>query len=150
MHYAAIYGDTLFWLDENHAKIPRISYNPAYRMPFCHQSVFVRTDLLKQHKFDTSFKICADSAFFTHIYRQGAKFLYINIIVSVYNAHGLSSKPSWQYFKEELRIIAHTNVGYAPIFCAKYALTLIKYGIKSLLPRSLRFKLQSLYNAKQS
>nr|WP_317405106.1 hypothetical protein [uncultured Helicobacter sp.] len=145
---SAIYGDTMFRLSENHTKIPRIKSNPSYRMPFCHQSVFVKTALLKQHHFDTSFKICADNAFFTTIYNQGERFCYIDMIVSVYDAYGLSSKPSWQYFKDEVRIISRHNILHLIPFCFKYLSMVTKFSIKSILPSKLRLKIQSVYNAK--
>lgn len=145
---SAIYGNTMFCLSQNHSKIPHIKSNPAYRMPFCHQSVFVKTSLLKKYHFDTSFKICADNAFFTKIYNQGSRFYYVDMIVSVYNIYGISSKPSWQFFKEELRIISAHNPYHIPIFICKYALCLIKYTIKMLLPTVISHKIQSIYNAK--
>lgn len=144
----AIYGDTMFQLDETHTKIPKLTSNPSYRMPFCHQSVFVKTDLLKKHHFDTRFKICADNAFFTTIYAQGARFFYANVIVCVYDAYGISSKPSWQYFKEELAIGMRINKLYFIPFSFKYLSMLAKYTLKNLLPTKLSLKIQSIYNAK--
>lgn len=144
----AIYGDTIYQLDETHTKIPKLNSNPAYRMPFCHQSVFVKTALLKKHHFDTRFKICADNAFFTTIYKQGARFFYANTIVSIYNTQGISSKPNWQYFKEELIIISRVNRFYILPFTLKYLCMLGKYTLKSLLPQKLSLKIQSIYNAK--
>ena len=144
----ALYGDTMYWLSEHHYKIPNTKSNPAYRMPFCHQSVFVKTSLLKQHHFDTSFKICADNAFFTTIYHQNIRFCYIDMIVSVYNAYGISSKPSWQFFKEELCIIMRHRKPYALVFFWKYLCMLTKYSIKSILPESWRLNIQSRYNVK--
>lgn len=144
----AIYGDTMYRLDESHTKIPKLNSNPAYRMPFCHQSVFVKTSLLKKHHFDTRFKVCADNAFFTTIYKQGARFFYANTIVSIYNTQGISSKPSWQYFKEELIIISRVNRFYILPFTLKYLCMLGKYTLKSLLPQKLSLKIQSIYNVK--
>lgn len=144
----AIYGDTLLHISPKHSKRVQVKTNPAYRMPFCHQSVFVKTALLKQHHFDTSFKICADNAFFTSIYKAGVRFCYIDSIVSIYDAHGLSSKPSLTYLKEELRIIAKVNTYYALPFLCKYLFMLLKFGIKCLLPQTLAYKIQSVYNAK--
>lgn len=145
---SVIYGDTLFYLSPKHSKIPRAKGNPAHRMPFCHQSAFVKTALLKQHHFDTSFKICADNAFFMTLYYQGERFCALDMIVSVYDANGISSKPSLTYFKEELRILRTHKPSYIPIFLCKYISMLCKYTIKALLPTSLAHKIQSCYNAK--
>lgn len=145
----AIFGDTLFKLDDNHAKIPKIKSKPQYRMPFCHQSVFVKTALLKQHKFDTNFKICADNEFFTKIYNNGGKFLQCDMIVSIYDANGLSSTPSLRYFKEELAIGQKYNRFYFVSFVPKYLWNLCKYFVRALLPKRLENTLRSIYNAKK-
>ncbi|WP_334082883.1 hypothetical protein [Helicobacter typhlonius] len=143
-----IYGDTAFKLDTKHFKIPKNRSNPKYRMPFCHQSVFVKTSLLKKYHFDTNFRICADNEFFTKLYNQGCGFYQAPLIVSVYDAYGVSSKPSWQFFKEELRIGTRYNRLYILPLSAKYIIILIKYTIKSLLPHKFSLKIQSIYNAK--
>lgn len=144
----AFYGDTLLVLDETHTKIPRIKSNPKYRMPFCHQSVFTKTELLKKYHFDTSFKICADNDFFTKIYHEGLRFHYVNAIVSIYDIHGISSKPSWRFFIEEFRIIARINKLHLLPFSLGHIWNCIKYLIKSILPHFLSTKIQSRYNAK--
>lgn len=145
----AIYGDSVFMLDSTHFKIPKTRANPKYRMPFCHQSVFVKTSLLKKYKFDTSFKICADNDFFTKIYNlENARFFNSKEIVSIYDANGISSTPSARFFLEEMRIIAKYNKFYMIIFCAKFISMRLKYFIKSILPRGLSLKIQSKYNAK--
>ncbi|WP_233712972.1 MULTISPECIES: glycosyltransferase [unclassified Helicobacter] len=146
--FAAIYGDTIFQLDDNHSKIPNAKTNPKYRMSFCHQGVFARTAYLKRYKFDTSFKICADNDFFTKIYNDGARFWDSGQVIAIYDANGVSSKPNWQFFKEELAIGQKYNRAFFAQFIPKYATMLAKYTIKSLLPKSISLKIQSAYNAK--
>lgn len=58
----------------------------------CHQSVFVRTDLMLRYKFELKYKIAADFNFLYKLFTAGYKFQYIPIIVSVYDvSHGLSA-----------------------------------------------------------
>lgn len=119
-------------------------------MPFCHQSAFVKTDLLKKYKFDISFKICADNDFFTKIYHlEHTKFFDCNEIVAYYDATGVSATPSIIFFKEEIRIIAKYNKFYIPIFCAKFLIMRLKYAIKTHLPQNLSQKIQLKINAKK-
>lgn len=143
----AVYGDTLYQLDDTHTKIPRFKANPKYRMPFCHQSVFVKTALLK-YKFDTSFRICADNDFFTKIYNTGGKFWRCDMIVSVYNANGISSTPSLRFCKEELKIGQRCNKYYFLSYIPTYLWNVCKYMVRSLLPTKLANTLRSVYNAK--
>ncbi|RAX52484.1 hypothetical protein CCY99_07320 [Helicobacter sp. 16-1353] len=144
----AIYGDVAYKLDENSLKIPKKYANPKYRMPFCHQAVFVKTSLLKKYKFDTSFKICADNDFFTKIYHLGYKFHKVEQIISLYDAYGVSSRPNLRFFYEELKIAQKYNKFYFLIFIPKYLFMVLKYAIKSLLPRKLSILIQKNYNAK--
>lgn len=62
-------------------------------IPFCHQSVFVRTKLQQKYLFDTTYKICADYDFFHTLYKKGYSFKYKELIVAKYLAGGLSSDP---------------------------------------------------------
>ena len=36
-------------------------------MPVCHQSLFIRSDLMKKYKYDTAYKICADYKLFLNL-----------------------------------------------------------------------------------
>lgn len=145
-----IYGDIALKISEKLCKIPQSRSNPAYRMPFCHQSAFVKTDLLKKYKFDTSFKICADNDFFTKIYHlENAKFFNCEEIVAYYDSKGISATPSIAFFKEEVRIIAKYNKFYIPIFCAKFLIMRLKYTIKMILPQNLSQRIQLKINAKK-
>lgn len=147
---SVIYGDIALKMSKDSYKIPRFKHNPAYRMPFCHQSAFVKTHLLKKYKFDTGFRICADNDFFTKIYHlEGVTFFDSKEIVAVYDANGISSIPSIAFFKEEARIIAKYNKIYIIIFCIKFLYMRLKYCIKSLLPRSLALKISAKINAKK-
>ena len=129
----------------NILRLQKIGLTQNIRMPFCHQSVFVKTSLLKKYHFDTSFKICANNEFFAKLYyNQGYKFYQAPLIVSFYNAYELTSN----FFKEELCIgTAYSRLYILPL-SAKYIIILIKYTIKSLLPHKFSLKIQSIYNAK--
>lgn len=52
-----------------------------YKMPFCHQSTFVKGEILKKYLFDSSLRIAADFKLFNSIYKKyGEKaFQYINV-----------------------------------------------------------------------
>lgn len=143
----AIYGDTLFMMNDNRSKIPHYNNNPKYSIAFCHQSVFTRTDLLKKYKFDTNFKICADIDFFTKIYNNGGRFFHTSNIVSRVDGNGLSSRPSWQFFKEQLSIGTRYNIFFGLYFTPIY---LAKTIVKQFFPHKLRLFIQSRYNSKIS
>lgn len=62
-------------------------------MPFCHQSTFVRTEDLKDYKFNLECKISADYNFFFILYKKMPNvFFYYEDIVAIYDSiYGFSS-----------------------------------------------------------
>lgn len=63
------------------------------RMP-CHQSIFVKTELMRKFRFDETYSICADYDFIVRAYSSNILFKYENMIVSeVDNVNGVSSQP---------------------------------------------------------
>lgn len=89
-----IYGDVIYIYpnrEDIRKAVPLKRINVG--IPFCHQSVFVRTKLQQKYLFDTTYKICADYDFFYNLYKKGYSFKYKELIVAKYLAGGLSSDP---------------------------------------------------------
>ena len=57
-----------------------------------HQVTMTRTQLLREHRFDTDFKIAADHELLCRMAKRGAKFYNANVIAAVYVAGGISSQ----------------------------------------------------------
>lgn len=62
----------------------------------CHQSMFVKTELLKNNGFDESMKIFADWKKWREFILAGATFQYLNMPICLYDTGGLSDTPSMQ------------------------------------------------------
>ena len=60
-------------------------------MFMCHQSTFVKTELLKKNNFDTKYKICSDYDNLLKLYLSGKKFKYIDLTVCNYSVEGTSN-----------------------------------------------------------
>lgn len=75
------------------------------RLPFCHQSVFVKTKLLKETFFDVSYKIGADYNMFYSFFCNNKAFQYVDIFISVFEHEtGISSaKNCVIWYKENAR-----------------------------------------------
>lgn len=71
-------------------------------MPFNHQSVFVKRDLLNQHKFDISLRYAADYNFFNRIY-QSAKYNMSSNIIASYAVDGVSSQNAIKVNRERIK-----------------------------------------------
>lgn len=86
-----IYGDTLI-RRKRHLKVRYGEWKGEKFTGLCHQSVFVRTDIMKQYKFESKYKLAADFEFLYKLFVGGYRFQYLPVIVSVYDvSHGLST-----------------------------------------------------------
>lgn len=98
--YDVIYGDVNV-VSDNYASIVKGSkpskLNP---MSFNHQAVFVRTQLMKVHPFDTKYKICADKNFFATIYDDNTMYYYADTVISEITAIGFSNSNRVKNLKE--------------------------------------------------
>lgn len=73
---------------------PRPFYVQPERFKYtgiCHQSTFVRSDLMKKHGFDTKYSIAADYNLLKILHTQGEKFVEIPRCIAIYDTTGISS-----------------------------------------------------------
>lgn len=131
-----IYGNTLVSNKETGKKIiveagDATEKNP---MPFCHQSVFVRTDILKQNLFDERYKICSDKDFFFKIYKQSPSYYNTKSLISQIQMVGFSTINRTQnlleandiYVKNEIRSSTISSLYVIKIYIEKYILKLVQ------------------------
>ncbi|MEH6557745.1 MAG: glycosyltransferase [Oceanicoccus sp.] len=74
------------------------------RMPFCHQSTFVKSSILKIHPFNLTYKYGADYNFFVEQYVAGKKFLHIDRVICVF-VQGGKSESGFRPHIEALKIL---------------------------------------------
>ena len=79
------------------------------KMPFCHQSCFIRTSLLKQYPFDLTFKLCSDYHQIYRLYQENKKFHYVPIVIASYEAEAGSSSTSIKKVLHEQNLINGSN-----------------------------------------
>lgn len=99
----------------------------------CHQSVMTNAKILKQIKYDTSFKIMADLNSFRKIYDMGYGFEYVPMVISTFEVtNGISSKKPFVSLNEICKInnISHFSFQYITM----YAKALYKMLLLKLLP----------------
>lgn len=82
-----------------------LNSNKLHGMGFSHQSVFVRTELARRQKYDTSFRCCADYAHMVSLYESGARFYHIDIPVEIAEGrYGFSERNRSLQMLEEAKI----------------------------------------------
>lgn len=89
-----VYGSTDFIYEDNKLIFkdnPKPIHTIVDSMPFCHQAALIKSSLLKELRFDTTFKIIADFDSFLRAYLQGAKFRRVDLTISNFRWGGLST-----------------------------------------------------------
>ena len=74
-------------------------------MPFCHQSVFVKSNILKKRNFSLIYRFSSDFDFFYYCYLSRKKFQKIDYIISKVKSGGFADKNRQMVFNENLTII---------------------------------------------
>lgn len=90
-----------------------------------HQSVFVKTELLKKQHFDLKYKISADFAFLYELYKESRNFCYKDIDVVRFDMMGLSATHRSLLYREHCGIRGIKPRWYK----------LMKYKIEDALPQ---------------
>lgn len=99
---------------------------------FCHQSMFVRREILKIYKFNTKYKAASDSDLIFRLYNNGYKFKSMNLIVStvIYESEGFTAKNQILSKKEVLGSIISNSNKRVVFLDYKFLYHLIRYLIK--------------------
>lgn len=82
------------------------------RMPFCHQAMFIKQELLQQHPYDTTYRIAADYEFVLAMWAQKKKFTRADIIVADFSFDGISSTQREQLVEEDAAIALKYNLPF--------------------------------------
>lgn len=140
-----IYGDTCVvevW--GRYEQRPTELSNMMRYKPFCHQSSFVRSTLMKKNLFDTTFHICADYHFFHTLWQRNVCFLYVPITISVFDqsAGSLSGNNKSEAYYEDLLVSGSSYI------YARFARFWVRYWLGKLfhflVPKSVVVKRRRL------
>lgn len=109
-----IYGDaaelefgTYYLFTKNYENILK-------RMPFSHQSVFARRELLTRYPFNLQYKIAGDYDFLINCYDEGVKFVDSKVMICAVSKDGLSSVKLYDTFLEtENMLKSHGHPRYS-------------------------------------
>ncbi len=88
---ACIYGNTInIKLNIEYRKKGYPISSIYYRVPFIHQAVFVRTDIMTKYLFDTRYKIAADYDLYARLFDDGLTFKRIDVDIAKFDLSGVS------------------------------------------------------------
>ncbi len=79
-------------------------------MPFCHQTLFTRTSIIKEELFDTSFRLAADHNFIVKMYSARKKFDYLDATIAIFDEGGFAESNRFLSKIESLKVLLDNNV----------------------------------------
>lgn len=145
-----IYGDALVSYHSQKAIWESNIDKIKEKMPFCHQSCFVKTPILKELRFDDHFRIAADYDVILRLFLAGYSFVNSKLIISRYELTGLSSTNYTERIKEKYEVryknrIIGINYHKSISYIKDLGVEVIKQGIDNLLPSTIREMLKRMY-----
>jgi glycosyltransferase involved in cell wall biosynthesis len=108
-------------------------------MPFCHQSSFIKSSLLKKNLFNLDFTISSDFNLFYKCYMQKKYFYRLNIPFTIVKSGGISDIKRQQVYNENISIMKTYNkkINTLKIYMLKFFQG-FKDVLKLLLPQKLK------------
>ena len=117
-------------------------------MPFCHQSSFVKTELVKK-KFDIKYKVSSDFNFFINCFKEKKKFYYFDKYLSRIKAGGLSDLNRQLVYNENIEILRKNNLNYEANFLYLYKIKDYFFSIiKKFISKKMLIELIKIKNKK--
>lgn len=114
---------------------PQLHYADRERMRISvgHQSCFYSRRVLREYRFDTSYRISGDHEQLLRLFNDGKAFVHMNLFVAVCDREGVSNNRSDLHF-EELYRIGH---GGKLIKDGRYFAGLFAFRLRSLLAKAM-------------
>lgn len=128
-----LYGN-IITMGKNGENFEKVASAPCnkHRMYFCHQSAFVKKDLLLKFPFDEKYKMSADFKFFKQSYYRGENFVQMPFPVTIYDRSGISNTNRAAGLLENIYVIKETDKGIVKYkFMLKLLFTLAVLKIKT-------------------
>lgn len=99
--YDVVFGNTMLQEGTEQREMLAKPLESIYKqMPFCHQSVFVRTELVRNHAFKPNYKYAADYDMMLALFLEKKRFLKLDEFISIFATDGVSSQnPDKVYFE---------------------------------------------------
>jgi len=136
-----LYGNHQIVYDVKHVKVKKAGdINNLWKgMMFCHQSLFVRTTLMKNHNFNMRYKIAADFEVLYTLFLNGRDFRNTGIIIASVPASGLSGDNTLQTVKEQWTVVRNLSNGIFRDLFYTYMIVvrICKNIVKAFLSRDL-------------
>ncbi len=104
-----IYGD-FFIKEQNRVKKAWDRSTWYLHMPFCHQTLFSKSDIMKKTPFDTSYRLAADHNFIVKMHTEKRVFNYLEKTLAIFSLGGFAESNEFLMNIESLKILLDHKV----------------------------------------
>ena len=135
------YGNTVFKFKDFFLRQKPMDLHKITReMAFCHQSTFVKMDIIKQNNFDLKYKLSSDFIMMNRFYNQNKKFKYIDIYISLFDqTDGSTLRDFKKSIRERFLVFDDMTSFKKSILCYKtIARMSIGLFVRKLLPNKYK------------
>ncbi|MCD8249401.1 MAG: glycosyltransferase [Lachnospiraceae bacterium] len=134
-----LYGDTICVYQGRRGLYPALPLDRLKEeMAFCHQSAFIKRELLLETPYDISYRICADHHFFLRMYLDGKVFAYHPEPIAIYEISGYSDEHPLRSHREQRRMQRELGVFHlSPARILRECTFYLKLGIKKIFGQRL-------------
>tara|TARA_R110001583_G_scaffold41506_3_gene132034 strand:- start:773 stop:1561 length:789 start_codon:yes stop_codon:yes gene_type:complete len=134
-----VYGDTIVETSDHRKILSKANKNISLTnsMPFCHQSVFTRTRIVRDIGFNEKFNIVADKALFFSAYKKNCKFTYLPYKISLVDLVGLSGLNPLATYKEYLDMLLYNKAIHLISYYCRYIVFCSSISFRNVLPKSI-------------
>lgn len=145
--YAVVAGGVQYIYDADHrrTKHMRLKFSGFYMEVPHHQASFINNTLMKQYRYDESFRIRADLNFMTLLHAKGHEFRMIDEIICDVDTAGVSQGLSKRHIAEDIRagnlVIKHYGLK-SSLYHAFYLFP--RLMVRKLLPKRIESRLRAL------
>lgn len=117
------------------------------KMPFCHQSCFIRRELLLRYPFSTKYRIVSDYNNILELYQAREQFYDLNRIVSIFQLDGVSSTDFVRRFREREAVRHERGLKCSFQFLYPFGLLInyIKMFVIRYVPHAILIRLKKWY-----
>lgn len=133
-----LYGNTIVNDEKNELRLIKragTAEGLEYSLPFIHQSSLVRKKAYEQYGgYSEEYRICMDYDLFARFYRRGAKFQFVDTVVSCFAYGGTSCRHPFQTIAEDVSIAEKYGLSHFKATAYKIKMY-IKNGIKIVLTK---------------
>ena len=136
------YGNVLVKYNANYTRVNETKEieNLWHKLPFSHQGVFCKTNILKKFNFDLKFKIIADQAFFYKCQLQGFTFFKLPHILGIIEPGGYSEQKPLLVMQEKIKLLNDTktkSISKSFIILRDFLIRIVIQSLKNIIPNKL-------------